>query len=78
MEELINLDLEETLKDDREGAVRDEICEQFQQKADQIQTAIKGGAPQGLYQRLERQYAGYLAAVETIRAYWAQMHGRAP
>ena len=73
-EELINLDLEKTLEEDASGKTRDDLCEQYQNKADKIQAAIKAGAPQGLYQRLERQYVGYVSAIETIRAYWAQIH----
>ena len=76
-EEAIGLDLEDVLSKDKEGVEKERLREELQAKADTLKKAIDAGAPQGLYQRLERQYSGYSAAVETIRAFWARIHSKA-
>lgn len=76
-ENFIGLDLEDTLGKDDEGEERDRLCNDLEVKADALKKAIDAGAAQEVYHRLERQYAGYVAAIGTVRAFWAQTHKKA-
>ncbi|MGV6817621.1 MAG: EscE/YscE/SsaE family type III secretion system needle protein co-chaperone [Thiotrichales bacterium] len=73
MAEIISL--EEQLKSDESGKIRDQLLQKFKEEAGKLSQLINAGVAPAEYERLNALLAAYNAAEVVVHTVWNQSRG---
>ncbi|WP_295540827.1 hypothetical protein [uncultured Thiohalocapsa sp.] len=71
---MLMLDLEERLRDDADGEMRQRLCDDLDTERQRLSRLLDQGAPPAHAEALKTLIGAYQAAHETVQRVWARFH----